>query len=670
MATVSLATMRGRARRRANQETLDQANAFITDAEIDENLNYHLEVIYSLLVEAREQNYFRTEGTYLTATQDLALPDFLQIISVDWIRGPGDYVSLSPFMEAERNLLRSVTGGNFNATPMYQLRPTGLRIYPIPTSATSFYVAYVPKFTRLVVDTDVFEGVAGFEDYAIAKTAAYMLAKDQDTESAAYHEQQAETIRQRIVTDAPQRNAGMPLRIQRNKRTAAIETANFSGSSFGGGGTPGASAYNGPPVLVADFVTTDNATQTLAQYLVPQPSGCRFSADIMAFCVTTGIAKAWSLQRRGLNITSLISGSEVPLQPVELIGTVVDPGWTCVTDTSSNNFRVRITGATGQKVFWRAYVETAVDVGIADVAVPGSPPTVVSITPDIGANTAGTAITITGTNFTGATGATVGGAAVTAFVVLNSTTATAVLPVTTAGILAVAVTNASGTGSTPGLFSSLEVASLPFTLHYAGAGVTTALGFVTAVLDQGVNAHDLTAAGAVSPTRNATDAAYNNKPTFGFSDVSSRLVSAAYAVTQPITRFVVGNTSGGGGGLPQYLCDGLSGYLGISGSTTTGGEAYASVSFTFATSVASPQVICVAYNGASSVLSISAQTEATGNVGTSIPGGITIGSNAGGSYGCMGKVALVLQISGTLTLAQRNVNKLTLGAYYGKSIAA
>jgi hypothetical protein len=60
-------------------------------------------------------------------------------------------------------------------------------------------------------------------------------------------------------------------------------------------------------------------------------------------------------------------------------------------------------------------------------------------------------VEITGTNFTGVISVTYGGTAATSYVVINSTTIYAVLPAKAAGTYAVAVTNASGSGTTQNL---------------------------------------------------------------------------------------------------------------------------------------------------------------------------------------------------------------------------
>jgi len=88
--------------------------------------------------------------------------------------------------------------------------------------------------------------------------------------------------------------------------------------------------------------------------------------------------------------------------------------------------------------------------------VPPPPPTVSSITPNSGPIAGGTAVSISGSGFTGATGATIGGAAVTSFVVVNNTTITGVTPARTAGAKTVTVQHPNGNGSLSNGFTYLS----------------------------------------------------------------------------------------------------------------------------------------------------------------------------------------------------------------------
>jgi uncharacterized protein YhjY with autotransporter beta-barrel domain len=80
-------------------------------------------------------------------------------------------------------------------------------------------------------------------------------------------------------------------------------------------------------------------------------------------------------------------------------------------------------------------------------------PTVTAISPTSGPTAGGTSVTITGTNFTGATSVTIGGAAASGITVVNPTTITAVTPAGTAGARDVIVTTPGGSGTGSGLYT-------------------------------------------------------------------------------------------------------------------------------------------------------------------------------------------------------------------------
>ena len=96
------------------------------------------------------------------------------------------------------------------------------------------------------------------------------------------------------------------------------------------------------------------------------------------------------------------------------------------------------------------------DVGLVLLAIgdcPVSEPTISAVNPNTGATTGGTAITITGTNLTGASSVRVGSGYATSVVVVNDTTVTAVTPAGTAGAENVSVTTAGGIATLTGGFT-------------------------------------------------------------------------------------------------------------------------------------------------------------------------------------------------------------------------
>ena len=123
-------------------------------------------------------------------------------------------------------------------------------------------------------------------------------------------------------------------------------------------------------------------------------------------------------------------------------------------------------------------------------------PTVTSVSPNSGPTAGGTSVTITGTNLTGATSVTFGGASATNVVVTNSTTITAKTPAHAAGAVTVTVTTSGGTGSKTSAYTYVAPPTVtsvsPSSGTIAGGTSVTITGTVftgaTAVTFGGTNA--------------------------------------------------------------------------------------------------------------------------------------------------------------------------------------
>lgn len=87
-------------------------------------------------------------------------------------------------------------------------------------------------------------------------------------------------------------------------------------------------------------------------------------------------------------------------------------------------------------------------------------PTISSVAPNFGSSAGGTAITITGTNFTGTMSVTIGGASCTSIVLVSGTSITAVTPAGTFGARDVVVSNVNGFATLTGGFTYSATAPL------------------------------------------------------------------------------------------------------------------------------------------------------------------------------------------------------------------
>lgn len=187
MLQVTLAQLRADARRHA-----DMVNStFCSDADFNDYINTGIAELYGRLVAARGQGYYQKEASYTTVGgQPLyALPaDFWQLVSVEIKDGSYRRV-MQPFMQKEhaRWAEYSVPGG------------------------FSFTMSYIPAPQKLVQDTDVFDGIAGWEHYVVLDAAISALTREESDTTILQGQQNKLLIQiERLAGD---RDASWPERI-------------------------------------------------------------------------------------------------------------------------------------------------------------------------------------------------------------------------------------------------------------------------------------------------------------------------------------------------------------------------------------------------------------------------------------------------------------------------
>lgn len=109
-------------------------------------------------------------------------------------------------------------------------------------------------------------------------------------------------------------------------------------------------------------------------------------------------------------------------------------------------------------------------------------PTVAAVAPAFGSAAGGTSVTITGTDFTGATSVTIGGAAATSLTVVNATTITVVTPAGAAEPASILVTTEGGTNSANALYTYV---STPIVGSIAPSSGPTAGGTAVTITGSG-----------------------------------------------------------------------------------------------------------------------------------------------------------------------------------------
>jgi len=225
-------------------------------------------------------------------------------------------------------------------------------------------------------------------------------------------------------------------------------------------------------------------------------------------------------------------------------------------------------------------------------------------------------------------------------------------------------------GSLP--FSPRNISGLALWLR-ADKGVTIATG-VSSWADQSGNGNTATqATGSAQPTRNASDASYNNQATLSFASAASQFLAtgATPSLSQPFSIVVVGNDSGAAA--IQALADDKAATLYFANNGS--GHYYLSGGLNVTTNAAAsntPKVLIATINGASTTIRLSAATpDVTGNIGAATLTGVSIGCIGNGVSGFLnGKIAEVAVYSKALSVAEVAAINNYANKRYGISIGA
>lgn len=215
-ATVSLLNMRLRARELADMQTSNQASAFVTDAELTNGVNRHLKQLYNLLIIARGDEYYAATTAFSivgsNASLPLLVPTFMALLALSATDGRR-VVWVPKFNLKQWASLKYQENTSKAGLDDYRYRLMGdnLEVRPGVTNAThSFVLHFIPAFVPLALDGDAFDGVNGWEDWAIYGAAIDMLNKEESLEQAQGLMAQRSQLEQQISKLAGARDAGMP----------------------------------------------------------------------------------------------------------------------------------------------------------------------------------------------------------------------------------------------------------------------------------------------------------------------------------------------------------------------------------------------------------------------------------------------------------------------------
>lgn len=220
--TDSLGSLRLQAQQRADRV----GSNFVTASEWNNYINQSRDELYDLLTNTFEDYYttapyqFYTDGT----TQQYPLPpNFYKLMGVDigLNANTNAWVTIDKFEFRDRNnyVYPNITSnllGVFDAR--YRLVGNTLMFIPTLSANQPVRVWYIPRAPRLLLDTDIADGVNGWTEYIIVDAAIKALQKEESTESVQILEGQKAALIKRIEESAMNRDAGSPDTITNSRR--------------------------------------------------------------------------------------------------------------------------------------------------------------------------------------------------------------------------------------------------------------------------------------------------------------------------------------------------------------------------------------------------------------------------------------------------------------------
>lgn len=205
--------------REAAQQRSDMVDSgFVTTQEWNSYINRSYAELYDILVQVYGDEYYMASP--LQFTTDGRIPslyplpeDFYKLMGVDLTisQSQNGYVTLQKFMFANRNkyLYGNTPSIAYGFQDLrYRIEGSNISMIPQPQSGQIIQLWYVPKPRTLLADSDILDGISGWDEYVIVDVAIKAMQKEESDVSVLMA--QKEQLRQRITAAASNRDQGMP----------------------------------------------------------------------------------------------------------------------------------------------------------------------------------------------------------------------------------------------------------------------------------------------------------------------------------------------------------------------------------------------------------------------------------------------------------------------------
>ncbi len=215
-----LQDLRDDARKRADVESAEDR---FPDDEVDRYVNQGCAELYDLLIEARGRTYYRAETPW-TFTTVSGTTRYSSTFPEDFYRLIGVRISdgtimrpLAALQPQEEAYLR--TPGVSGVVPThYELQGGALLLLPSPAAGLTVTMDYIPASPVMSDDVETFDGINGWEEYAVCFAARCMALKDEEYELAQMLAGEMQRLSGRIAKLAPHRDTFRAERVQDVRR--------------------------------------------------------------------------------------------------------------------------------------------------------------------------------------------------------------------------------------------------------------------------------------------------------------------------------------------------------------------------------------------------------------------------------------------------------------------
>lgn len=209
---VTLASLRFQVRQKA-----DMVNSqFVTDSELTGYINSAYYELYDLLVQKFGNDYY--VATYYQFTADGTADSYP--LPLDFYKQLGLELQDDATHWGQVRRYGQSGGGGYDAVPRYRLRGSSIAFSSAPASGKVYRLWYVPRLSPLVGDTDIVDGVSGWEEFIVTDAAIACLGKEESDTSLLERERAG--LVQRIEAAAENRDTGGPFTVQATRNDGGI----------------------------------------------------------------------------------------------------------------------------------------------------------------------------------------------------------------------------------------------------------------------------------------------------------------------------------------------------------------------------------------------------------------------------------------------------------------